>query len=80
MTRIAAIAELKTELSYSRKVYRNVPGKKERFIESKKQERYDVMKGLLEALGAMTDAEFNKFTQRAARKEKDAAQQPPTLF
>ena len=73
------IAELKTELSMRRKVWRKIHGSQDQFIEIEHQRRYNVMVMMLELMEAQTDRELNLLIDRV-RRNKEAAAAQTSLF
>lgn len=78
-TRDSAIAELKNELTMRQKVWKRLPGARNnrdvKFMDIEHDRRYAAMLALLDVLEDMTDAEYNKFAERAKRRQ-DMAEQP----
>lgn len=72
--RATIIAELKTELTMRRKVWKRITGSQDRFIDASHQRRYNVMNDTLLVLEAMTSREFEAIVARMKQEE------PPTLF
>jgi hypothetical protein len=72
--RATIIAELKTELTMRRKVWKRITGSQDRFIDASHQRRYNVMNDTLLVLEAMTSREFEAINARMKQEE------PPTLF
>jgi len=68
------IAEIKTELTMRRKVWKRVTGSQDRFIDPSHQRRYDILSNLLAVMEAMTSREFEAINARMKQEE------PPTLF